>query len=194
MCKESSGPPTRIEAVRQTLEREKYDEVIVSTLPARVSRWLRLDLAHRIERFGVPVTVVTAEQAERTLSPEPGPADRTPAVSEPPRRRSLESSGDQIKPAWHSRHGCLAVHSCPNPELLAGMALRCGLCLGIRRDHGLPRGARSCAPRAPHENWAWRRDQANTETRHVLCDGGFIALLVIPALDHRWGGLPCRHT
>jgi hypothetical protein len=60
------------EAVRQTLEREKYDEVIVSTLPERISRWLHLDLAHRIERFGVPVSVVTAEQAERSLSPGAG--------------------------------------------------------------------------------------------------------------------------
>jgi len=63
------GATDPVEAVRQTLEREKYDEVIVSTLPERVSRWLRLDLAHRIAHFGVPVSVVTAEQAERTISP-----------------------------------------------------------------------------------------------------------------------------
>jgi hypothetical protein len=60
--------------VHQALESEKYDEVIVSTLPERVSRWLHLDLAHRIERFGVPVSVVTAEQAERPLSRGPGSA------------------------------------------------------------------------------------------------------------------------
>src|SRR5215471_7117503 len=63
------GPTDPYEAVRQTLEREKYDEVIVSTLPQRVSRWLHLDLPHRVERFGVPVSVVTADQAKRTLSP-----------------------------------------------------------------------------------------------------------------------------
>lgn len=66
------GATDPYEAVRQTLEREKYDEVIVSTLPARVSRWLHLDLAHRIERLGMPVRVVTAEQAERNLSPGVG--------------------------------------------------------------------------------------------------------------------------
>jgi hypothetical protein len=48
---------------------EEWDEVIVSTLLERVSCCLHLDLAHRIERFGVPVGAVTAEQAERTLSP-----------------------------------------------------------------------------------------------------------------------------
>ena len=62
------GATDPYEAVRQALEREKYDEVIVSTLPARVSRWLHLDLAHRVERLGVPVSVVTAEQADRLLS------------------------------------------------------------------------------------------------------------------------------
>jgi hypothetical protein len=62
------GATDPFEAVRETLEREPYDEVIVSTLPQRVSRWLHLDLAHRIARLGVPVSVVTAEQAERTLS------------------------------------------------------------------------------------------------------------------------------
>ena len=66
------GATDPYEAVRETLEREPYDEVIVSTLPQRVSRWLHLDLAHRIARLGVPVSVVTAEQAERTLSPGAG--------------------------------------------------------------------------------------------------------------------------
>ena len=68
------GATDPYEAVHQTLAREKFDEIIVSTLPARVSRWLHLDLAHRIEKLGVPVTVVTAEQAERTLSGGGGPA------------------------------------------------------------------------------------------------------------------------
>ena len=66
------GATDPYEAVRATLERERYDEVIVSTLPQRVSRWLHLDLAHRIARLGVPVSVVTAEQAERNLSPGTG--------------------------------------------------------------------------------------------------------------------------
>ena len=63
------GATDPFEAVRETLERESFDEVIVSTLPKRVSRWLHLDLAHRIGRLGLPVTVVTAEHAERELTP-----------------------------------------------------------------------------------------------------------------------------
>jgi len=49
-------------AVRQALEAEPFDEVIVSTLPTHVSHWLRLDLPARVKRLGLPVTVVTAKQ------------------------------------------------------------------------------------------------------------------------------------
>jgi hypothetical protein len=56
-------------AVRTALELAQYDEVIVSTLPRRVSHWLRLDLPARVERLGVPVTVVTAAQSDRAWGP-----------------------------------------------------------------------------------------------------------------------------
>src|SRR3954469_15409395 len=58
-------------AARETLEREPFDEVIVSTLPAHVSRWLRLDLPTRVKRLGLPVTVVTADKASRPLAVAP---------------------------------------------------------------------------------------------------------------------------
>ena len=56
-------------AVTAALAGGGFDEVIISTLPARVSRWLHLDLPARVERLGLPVTVVTARQADRTLFP-----------------------------------------------------------------------------------------------------------------------------
>jgi hypothetical protein len=53
----TSGDP--FDAVRAALADETYDRVIVSTLPRRVSKWLRRDLPRRIEGLGVPVDVVT---------------------------------------------------------------------------------------------------------------------------------------
>ena len=62
------GDPNPLVAVRQALQRGGgYDEVIVSTLPERVSRWLHRDLPRRIEELGVPVTVVVAQQAPRPV-------------------------------------------------------------------------------------------------------------------------------
>lgn len=61
------GETDPYEAVRKLLERERFDEAIVSTLPAHVSRWLRLDLPHRIEQLGLPVEVVTAAHAQRAV-------------------------------------------------------------------------------------------------------------------------------
>jgi hypothetical protein len=55
-------------AVREAVTSIGIDEIIVSTLPARVSHWLRRDLPHRVEQFGLPVTVLTAQQSERVVS------------------------------------------------------------------------------------------------------------------------------
>jgi hypothetical protein len=54
-------------AVRDAVTRLGIDEIIISTLPARVSQWLRRDLPHRVQAFGLPVTVVTAQQSERAV-------------------------------------------------------------------------------------------------------------------------------
>jgi GABA permease len=46
-------------AVGRVLERSSFDEIIVSTLPSAVSRWLKMDLPSRVERaYSIPVVVV----------------------------------------------------------------------------------------------------------------------------------------
>jgi hypothetical protein len=35
-----------------------FDEIIVSTLPRSISKWLRWDLISRIRRLGLPVTAI----------------------------------------------------------------------------------------------------------------------------------------
>jgi hypothetical protein len=52
-------------AVQNALEGSNFDEVVIATLPQRVSHWLRLDLPARVERLGVPVTLVEATESER---------------------------------------------------------------------------------------------------------------------------------
>jgi hypothetical protein len=48
-----------MKAVTDVLEREQFDEIIVSTLPTGMSRWLKMDLTDRIARhFDGPVTHV----------------------------------------------------------------------------------------------------------------------------------------
>lgn len=63
------GDADPLVAVRDLLAAEHFDEVIISTLPERVSHWLRRDLPHRVEQLGYPVTVVRATQAEGRVSP-----------------------------------------------------------------------------------------------------------------------------
>lgn len=54
------GDPDPIKAVGELLERQQFDEIIISTLPEPVSRWLGMDLPHRLQRrFGLPVTTIT---------------------------------------------------------------------------------------------------------------------------------------
>ena len=59
--KGSVGPGDAMTAISEVLARRQYDEIVLSTLPSGVSRWLRQDLPHRVERkFHLPVSVVTA--------------------------------------------------------------------------------------------------------------------------------------
>ncbi|MFT7601370.1 MAG: flavin-binding protein dodecin [Acidimicrobiales bacterium] len=50
------GDPDPIRAISQVMSRSSFDEIILSTLPAGLSRWLKADLPSRVARAtGVPV-------------------------------------------------------------------------------------------------------------------------------------------
>ena len=50
---------TRSRRCRTRCATARYDEIIVSTLPRKTSKWLRRDLIRQIEDLGVPVTAIT---------------------------------------------------------------------------------------------------------------------------------------
>jgi hypothetical protein len=47
-------------AIQDAINLQGYDEIILSTLPARVSRWLKLDLPSKARGLGLPLTHVEA--------------------------------------------------------------------------------------------------------------------------------------
>jgi GABA permease len=56
------GHENPVKAIANALESREFDEVILSTLPQRVSRWLRMDLPHQVQRrCGVSVVTITAK-------------------------------------------------------------------------------------------------------------------------------------
>ncbi len=57
------GEADPMRAAKRAMESRQFDEIIVSTLPAHLSRWLHEDLPRRLERkFHLPVTHVAAVQ------------------------------------------------------------------------------------------------------------------------------------
>ena len=63
------GDSEPLAAIQDALNLHGFDEVILSTLPARVSRWLKLDLPSKVSGLGVPVTTVTARSKAEATTP-----------------------------------------------------------------------------------------------------------------------------
>jgi nucleotide-binding universal stress UspA family protein len=63
------GDPDPVAAVQDEVNFESYDDVVVSTLPTHVSKWLKLDLPHRVERAtGLPVRHVVSSEPKARVS------------------------------------------------------------------------------------------------------------------------------
>lgn len=56
------GDAEPLMAIEDAVHRDGYDEIVVSTLPRRISRWLHLDLVSKARGLGLPVTHVEARE------------------------------------------------------------------------------------------------------------------------------------
>ncbi len=59
------GDANPLAAISDAHHLQGFDEIILSTLPWRLSRWLKLDLPSKVRGLGVPVLHVTSAQAEK---------------------------------------------------------------------------------------------------------------------------------
>jgi hypothetical protein len=58
------GDPEPLAAIQDAINVHGFDEIIISTLPSRVSKWLKLDLPSKAAGLGLPVTTVTASSRQ----------------------------------------------------------------------------------------------------------------------------------
>src|SRR4051794_8170884 len=53
-----------MDAIEEPLAEGDFDEIILSPLPRSVSRWLHIDLPHRVAHLGLPLTTVIANDRQ----------------------------------------------------------------------------------------------------------------------------------
>ncbi|MBV9336629.1 MAG: hypothetical protein JO262_12450 [Solirubrobacterales bacterium] len=58
----SVGDAEPLMAIQDAVNLGSYDEIIISTLPLGISRWLKLDLISKARGLGLPVTHVQADR------------------------------------------------------------------------------------------------------------------------------------
>ena len=76
LLEEAAGAPVEgivgdaepLAAIQDACNLHGFDELIISTLPKKFSRWLKLDLPSKATGLGLPVTTVTAKGREESAA------------------------------------------------------------------------------------------------------------------------------
>ena len=76
LLEEAAGGPVEpmvgvaepLAAIQDAINIHGFDELIISTLPQRVSKWLKLDLPSKAAGLGLPTTTVIASSHERAMA------------------------------------------------------------------------------------------------------------------------------
>jgi CBS domain-containing protein len=170
-------------AIHDALAREQFDEIIVSTLPRRMSKWLRVDLPSKVRGYGLPVTHVEASaapEAARTTAGAPGGAQ----PSEPIVRDGMNKIVVTVSPGDTLRE---AARRMTEQNVGAAVVMEDGAGLGIITERDLLRSigrGQDCdeelvgdhiAPHViyAHEDWSLER------AAEKMTEGGFRHVIVL---------------
>jgi hypothetical protein len=63
------GDAEPLNAIQDAVNLNGFNEIIISTLPKRVSKWLHIDLPSKANGLGLPVTTVTAKDRASEAAP-----------------------------------------------------------------------------------------------------------------------------
>lgn len=62
------GDADPIAAIHDAMNGKQFDEIVISTLPKRISKWLHLDLPSKARGMGLPVTHIESMPAGETVA------------------------------------------------------------------------------------------------------------------------------
>lgn len=62
------GDADPIAAIHDAMNAKEFDEIVISTLPKRISKWLHLDLPSKARGMGLPVTHIESMPAGETVA------------------------------------------------------------------------------------------------------------------------------